>query len=363
MADEDKDQKTEPATPKKLEDARKKGDVAKSKEISSVAVLFAGLATLYYSSNFMLENLMNITVQNLMEAGTMEFTAVNMHHLLKDMTIKIGLITFPVALGVIAVAVASNIAQVGFMVSSESLVPKFSKINPLSGMKNLVSLRSLAELIKSVLKIVIISLVVYFAIKGEVDKVPTLMYLPAYDITLFIGRISFFILLKTGGILLVLAFLDFIYQKWEYGKKLRMTKQEIKDESKQSEGDPKVKSRIRALQREWARQRMMAEVPNADVVITNPTHFAVALKYKKDEMSAPVVTAKGRNYSALRIKEIAVEAGVPIVEDKPLARALYKNIEVGMEVPPDMYKAVAEVLAYVFKLGRRQVPASIPGAV
>lgn len=363
MADEDKDQKTEPATPKKLDDARKKGDVAKSMEISSVAVLFASLATLYYSSNYMIENLMNLVAQNLMEAGTMEVNTVNMHHLLKDMTLQIGMITFPIALGVFAIAIASNIAQVGFMVSSESLAPKLSKINPINGIKRLVSLRSLVELVKSISKIVIIALVVYFAINKEVDNVPTLMYLPAADILIFIGRVSFIILLKTGGILFVLALIDFVYQKWEYGKKLRMTKQEIKDESKQSDGDPKVKSRIRQLQREWARQRMMAEVPNADVVITNPTHFAVALKYKKDEMSAPLVIAKGRNYSALKIKKIASESGVPIVENKPLARALYENIEIGMEVPPDMYKAVAEVLAYVFKLGRKKAHEAIPEPV
>jgi len=353
MAEEDKDQKTEPATPKKKSDARKKGDVAKSKEISSVAVLFAALATLYYSSNHMLGNIMDITATKLMEAGTLEVTTVNMHHLLIEMVVKMGLITFPVALGVFALAIASNVAQVGFLTSSEALAPKFDKLNPINGLKNLVSLRSLVELFKSVSKIAIVSIVVYYSIRAEIDNVPTLMYLSALEITLFIGRVSFFILLKTAGILFVLAVIDYVYQRWEYEKKLRMTKQEVRDESKQSEGDPKIKARIRSLQREWARQRMMSEVQNADVVITNPTHFAVALKYKKEEMYAPVVIAKGRNYVALRIKELAGEAGVPIVENKPLARALYKSIDVGMEIPPDMYKAVAEVLAYVFKLNRK----------
>lgn len=352
---EDKEQRTERATPKRRSEAREKGDVAKSREVTSVAVLMAAVGTLYFSKSHMVENLMEITGRSFLEAGAFEFTPERLHLLLVDLVVKVGLITFPVFLGVFFLGIVSNIAQVGFLFTTEPLAPKIEKIDPVKGLQRIFSLRSVAELIKSILKIIIISAVVYSALKGEMENVPPLMFMSTAEIAAFIGGVSFRILLKSSWVLLILAILDYAYQKWEYEKKLRMTKQEVKDEMKQSEGDPQVKSRIRSLQREWARQRMMEEVPRADVVITNPTHFAVALRYKKEEAAAPIVVAKGRNLVAEKIKKVAKEAGVPVVEDKPLARTLFKAIDIGEEIPAKVYRAVAEVLAYVYRVKGRSL--------
>ncbi len=347
---EDKEQRTERATPKRREEARKKGDVAKSREVSSVAVLMAALAALYFSGMYMFEGLMEVTGAGLLDAGTFPVTRSSMLNLLVETVSAIGRISFPVILGVFLAAAVSNIAQVGFLVTTEPLTPKIEKINPLKGLQRLLSLYSVVELLKSILKIVIVSTVAFFAIRAEAESIPPLMLMSPWEIVAFISGVSFRILFKCAWVLLILAAVDYAYQRWEYERKLRMTKQEIKDELKQSEGDPKVKSKLRALQREGAMRRMMEEVPKADVVITNPTHYAVALRYRKEEAEAPRVVAKGKDHLALRIKKAAEEAGIPIVEDKPLARTLYKSIEVGQEIPVSLYKAVAEILAYVYRL-------------
>ena len=353
MAD-DKDQKTESATPKKRDEERKKGNVAKSREIPSAIILLVSLATLYVAGSYMFENMMKVVDRGLAGAGTMEFTKERIHLLLVDSIVDIGMITFPILLAIFLVAIVSNVAQTGLMISSEAMEPKFEKIDPIKGLGRIFSLKSIVELIKSVAKITIVAYVVYTAIAAEVEKVPPLMFMSTWEVVVFIGELSFTILLKSSWVLLILAIIDYSYQKWEYEKNIRMTKQEVKDESKQSDGDPQVKARIKTLQREWARQRMMEAVPNADVVITNPTHFAVALKYDKGEMGAPIVVAMGRNHLAQRIKAVAREAGVPLVEDKPLAQALYKATDIGMEVPTNLYKAVAEVLAYIYKLNGKK---------
>jgi flagellar biosynthetic protein FlhB len=256
----------------------------------------------------------------------------------------------PIGACVFAIALFSNIAQVGFLYTTEPLAPKLEKIDPLKGFQRIISLNSVVELIKSISKIAIVTFVVYLTMKGEVEKVAPLILMSPMEIVRYISAVSFNILMKSSWVLLLLAALDYAYQKWDYEKKLRMTKQEIKDESKQSDGDPQQKARVKSLQREWAMSRMMDEVLKADVVITNPTHFAIALKYNKDEMGAPRVVAKGRNHLAQRIKELAIGAGVPIVEDKPLARAIFKSIDVGGEIPANLYKAVAEILVHIYKL-------------
>ncbi len=354
MAD-DKDQRTEKATPKKKSEEKKKGNVAKSKELVSVSVLFGALGALYFGSGFLLENLMNMARRIFIDAASFEFTGAHLHNFLIYSVKNVGLMVLPVLSAVFAMALFSNIGQVGFLLSTEAVAPKIEKIDPLKGFQRLFSLNSLVELIKSILKIMIVSFVVYLSMKGEMEKVPPLILMSPMEIIRYIAGISFNILMNSSWVLLLLALTDYAYQRWDYEKKLRMTKQEIKDESKQSDGDPQLKSRIRSLQREWAMQRMMDEVPKADVVITNPTHFAVALKYDREAMGAPLVVAKGRNHLARRIKEVAREAGVAIVEDKPLARAIFKSIDVGGQIPANLYKAVAEILVHVYRLSGKKL--------
>jgi len=323
--------------------------------VVSVAVLMAALGVLYLSGTFMLEGLLDVTNRSLFEAGTLELTPAGMQIILVDMVVIMGKITFPVFMGVMTLAVVSNVAQVGFLFTAEPLTPKLEKLDPIKGAQKLLSLYSIVEAVKSVLKIVIISGAVYWAMRKEIENIPPLMLMSPWEILSFITSVSFNILLKSSAVLLVLALIDYAYQRWEYMKKLRMTKQEVKDEYKQSEGDPKMKARIKSLQREWAMQRMMEEVPRADVVITNPTHFAVALKYDNKEMDAPKVVAKGKNFMAQRIKDIARESGVPIMEDKPLARALHKSVEIGDAIPAQLYKAVAEILSYIYRLSGKKM--------
>jgi flagellar biosynthetic protein FlhB len=235
------------------------------------------------------------------------------------------------------------------MFSAESVTPQFSKIDPLKGFKRLFALRSVIELLKNIFKMCIISIVAYVVIKGELDNMFPLMEQSTWAMMIYLGRICFKILLATTIVLLILAIMDYIYQRWEYEKSLRMTKQEIKDEYKNTEGDPLIKARIRRMQRDIARKRMMAEVPKADVVITNPTHLAIAIKYDAVKMLAPIVVAKGANIIAEKIKEVAGENDVPIVENKPLAQVLYKMVDINEAIPEDLYRAVAEVLAFVYE--------------
>ncbi|OQX92747.1 MAG: flagellar biosynthesis protein FlhB, partial [candidate division Zixibacteria bacterium 4484_95] len=243
-----------------------------------------------------------------------------------------------------------NLAQVGVMFTLEPLTPKLDKLDIIKGLKRLFSTKTLFELFRDTIKVFIIGYVAFITLKGEMNN-----YIPLADqevgqIMSFATRVALKVVLRAVGALLFLAILDYAYQKFEFEKKLRMTKKELKEEFKQYEGDPLIKSRIRRIQREMARTRMLQEIPDADVVITNPTHIAVALKYDADTMSAPKMIAKGERLLAEKIKEIAVKAAVPIVENKPLAKALFEAVEVGMMIPPRLFKAVAEVLAYVYKL-------------
>jgi flagellar biosynthetic protein FlhB len=240
--------------------------------------------------------------------------------------------------------------QVGFQISTEAMALKLSKLNPISGMKRLASLKSLVELGKSIIKILFIGSIAYLLMISDMQEFPSLIHQEVGQILVFIARVSLKICFFVCLAMIVLAVLDYIYQRWQYEQDLKMTKQEVKDEQKQSYGDPQVKSRIRAVQMEMARRRMMEAVPQADVVITNPTHLAIALKFDAREMIAPRVLAKGSGHIAQRIREIAVDNQIPLVEEKLLARALYKMVEIGDYIPAELYRAVAEVLAYVYRL-------------
>ena len=351
MPDNAGQERTEKATSKKREEARKKGQVAISREVSSAMLMLASLGFFYFAGSWMFWNLSEIIIKVYQNIGTLRFNTVNDASIFSlEVLDKLLGILVPFLLPLAVLGLAANIVQVGFKFSNEAISPKLSKLSPISGIKRLVSLKALVELAKSILKLLFIGTIAYILVKGELASFPLLVHQEVGQILVFIARvalkISFFVCLA----LVILAILDFIYQRWQYEQDLKMTKQEVKDEQKQTYGDPKVKSRIRSVQMEMARRRMMEAVPEADVVITNPTHFAIALKFDAEEMVAPRVLAKGAGHVAQRIKEIAAEHQVPVVEDKPLAQALYKMVELGDYIPAELYRAVAEVLAYVYRL-------------
>jgi len=350
MAETDNDNKTEKATPKRTQDAREKGQVAKSREVSSALIMVACLAYFYFGTGGILGRMMEVMKSMFRDLHRGDLTADAIQLLVMTLLVKTLAMVLPFLLTLMAVGVAANLMQVGFIFSGEPIQPKLSKINPLKGLKNMFSLKTIAELLKSIVKISVVGVIAYLAIRGGADDVLPLMEQSVWQVMAYIGQVSFRILFATCWALIVLALMDYLYQHWEHGRSLRMTKQELKDEYKNTEGDPLIKSRIRRLQREMAMRRMMTKVPTADVVITNPTHLAVALQYDQGRMAAPVVVAKGANLIAERIKEIARENGVTVVENKPLAQVLYKMVDIAEAIPDNLYQAVAEVLAYVYRL-------------
>jgi len=354
MADQSSD-KTEQPTPKRLEDARKKGNVAKSMEINSAFILLGGTLTLFFISGYMFQNFSLFMRHVFSSLMTYQIAQDSIRsYAISLIAISLKLIA-PLMLAILVIGILSNIGQVGFLFTLEPVIPNPEKINPIKGFQRIFSMRSVEELVKGILKIAIIGYVMYRVIKGHYHDYFLLMDQGTGQIISFMMKVIFQMAIWASLILVVLAAADFAFQKWNYLKDMRMTKQEVKEEMKEYEGDPQVKGRIRSLQREMARKRMMADVPKADVVITNPTHYAVALKYELEGMDAPRVLAKGSRKLALKIKEIARENGVPIVEDPPLARALFKSTEVGMEIPIDLFQSVAEVLAYIYRLKGKQL--------
>ena len=349
MAADQSQDKTEQPTGKKLAKERDKGNVAQSREVPSVLILACSTAVLFFGGSWMLERLRDTMRVMYQQAGTLNMATETMHNLFWEVFFSCVGILIPLMLVVMTAGVFGNVAQFGFLITGEKLAPNLAKMNPVSGIKKLFSLRSLVELLKSMVKLTIIGGVVYLVLLRYMDRIPGLMRLSVGEILSFIGHVSFQLALYTCLILFVMAAIDFAYNKWQHTHDLKMTKQEVKDEHKQSEGDPSVKARIRSVQREMARKRMMEAVPDATVVITNPTHLAVAIKYEEG-MPAPVVVAKGAGFVAQKIKAIAAENDVPLVENKPLARTMFKATEIGDLIPAELYRAVAEILAYVYRL-------------
>lgn len=353
--DSDKESKTEDPTSKRLSDAREKGQVPNSKEVST-AFLFLAATGLFYFQGGQLWSGLQQQMRFFFSGSIQDDLTVESFARLMEGTIMgvMGELA-PFFLIFLAMSMAASIIQHGFVLSWEPVLPKFSKINPITGFGRLFSTRSLIELVKSTLKIVIIAIAVYWALQNDIDR--TLM-LTATSLDAMIRAMAediMNIMLFVTAAFVGIGLFDFGYQQFHHNEALRMTKQEIKDEQKQMEGDPLIKGRIRQIQRELAKRRMMEEVPKADVVITNPTHFATALLYKQGEMRAPIVIAKGRGEIAARIRAIAQENGVPLVENPPLARMLYQDVELGHPIPQELFKAVAEVLAYVYSLRRQTV--------
>lgn len=346
-------EKTETPTERRLADSRKKGDVPKSMELPAAAVLLCGLLVLYFSGDFILERLFLLLRYYLGNLHTFEIVSANMPALAAEVMFHMAVLLGPLMAVLLLAALASNYAQVGVLFTTEKITPSYNKIDPIQGFQRIFSLQTLATTFKSIAKLYIVGYVAYTEVKDSLNGIIPLMDQDPNQILIFIAHISFLIFLKAGLVIALLAFLDYAFQRWQFMEKMMMTKQEIKEEAKQTEGDPHVKGRIRAIQMEMARKRMMAEIPSADVVITNPTHLAIALRYDSTSMAAPMVVAKGAGVIAHRIKEIAMEHHIVIVEDRPLAQALYKTAGVNEMVPEDLFQAVAEVLAYVYSLRRK----------
>ncbi len=355
MAEDFSGEKSEQATPRRREEARKKGQVAKSREIPSVLVLMTGLLVLFLIGRHLTMSLANFTAQMLGRAGTLSITPSSVQALGQEMITFLLVALAPLLLAVLAMAVLANYIQVGSLFAVELLKPDFSKINIFKGLKRMFSIQSWMEMLKSMLKLVIIGYVAYSTIAGELKEIVPLTDQELPAIFNYISRVSFNIFIKSTLVMALLAGLDYLFQRFQHEKKLRMTHQELKEEFKQTEGDPLIKSRVRSLQREMARRRMMAEVPKADVIITNPTHLAVAVTYRNGEMLAPQVSAKGADFLAEKIKEIARRHEIPILENKSLAQALFKTVDLGQMIPPSLYQVVAEVLAYVYRLKNKKI--------
>ncbi|NLO82772.1 MAG: flagellar biosynthesis protein FlhB [Clostridiales bacterium] len=351
------EEKTEKATPKKRREARERGQVFRSIEFNSAIVLIAGFLVLRLLSSFMHDKLRSIYIQYLgRQLPTDElFTPSGIAVLNQNLIYTLITVLMPVLSLLLIAGLAVNYWQVGFLFTTRPLVPNLNRLNPVEGFKRILSKRALAELLKSLLKLAII---VYVAYSELSDKVKTLTRLTEWDLYSSISYISETVFktgIKIAVILLLLAIFDYFYQWWEYEKSLRMTKHELKEEYKQVEGDPLIRSKVRERQRQLGMRRMMQEIPRADVVITNPVHYAVALRYEPNENDAPVVVAKGQDYLALKIKEIAKENNVTVVQNRSLAQALYRSTEIGQTIPPELFHAVAEVLAYVYSIKGKQV--------
>ncbi len=349
-------EKTEEPTSKKLDDARKEGQVAKSKEIGNAFSLLALFLVMKLYLGIMGTRFIEVfsaVYQQIPDVSKMyngDLPVASLHVLIRGMMLQILVIMAPVLLIGVAIAIICDVAQVKWKPTTKPLKPKFSKLNPMKGFGRIFSPNSLVELLKSVLKLALIGYMVYSYLK---DKVSNIFLL--YDITLnqaigMIGEIVVDLGIRIAAIYMIIAFLDFGYQKWKFHEDMKMTKQEVKDEYKNQEGDPQIKGKQKQRMREASMRRMMQQLPEADVVITNPTHYAVAIKYDPEKYDAPYVLAKGENYLAQRIKDVAKENHIEIVENKPLARMLYANVDIGGLIPPELYQAVAEVLAFVYHL-------------
>ncbi len=350
-------EKTEEATAKRLEDARKEGQVNKSQELVTAAMLFALFITVKIFVSFIGENLL--------KAFPESYTSIHVYavekpeigfftSILQQSFLRIIITTLPVLVIAVVVAFFVNVAQVKWKPTAKPLQPKLEKISPLKGFKRMFSSEKLFDLVKSVAKIGLIFYIAWTSIIKDYDTIKILYEVELMAAVKYIGNFVINMGIKISAVYLIIGLADYIYHFLKFKKDMKMTKQEVKDEFKQQEGDPQVKGRIKQKMREASQRRMMQKVPDADVVITNPTHFACALKYDKAVASAPVLVAKGADYVAQKIKEVAREAKVPIVENKALARMLYTNVDLDSEIPPELYAMAAEVLSYVYQTTGKQ---------
>ncbi|MGP9041198.1 flagellar biosynthesis protein FlhB [Cytobacillus kochii] len=343
-------EKTEKATPKKKQDNRKKGQVAKSQDVNTAIMLLAVFTFFFFAADFLQTSIITMLEHSFNEYLLLDVTEASVFKILLDILKELIMIVGPIMIVALIAGIIANYIQVGVLFTTKPVEPKLEKLDPIKGFKRIFSLRAIVELLKSILKISIIGVVVFSILWLRIDEILILSQKTigaamktVIDLTIQMGIFA-------SLALLVLAILDYLYQKYDYEKNLRMSKQDIKDEHKSSEGDPLIKSKIKQRQREMATRRMMQEVPKADVIITNPTHYAICLKYDESKADAPILTAKGVDHVAQKIKLIANEHKVIMVENRPLARGLYDQVDIGESIPEEFFKAVAEVLAYVYKV-------------
>ncbi len=350
MAEQDGKEKTEQPTSKKLDDARRKGQVARSREVNSLAIFSTGFIILYAFKDFIGNQIKDFTVNIFNSLDSFPNRLNMISTMMMDWSVFFAVTLAPLMIGLFVIVFASNIGQVGMKLSPEALTLKFDKLNVFKGVKNLFSTKAFAELLKSLVKLIIVGLFTYYVLDDLISSATELESYSINEIMIFMFDSAFTLIWKIGLVYLAIAAADFAWEKYKFNKDMMMTKEELKEEWKQTEGDPQVKSRIKKIMFEASKKRMMKELPTADVVITNPTHYAVAIKYDIQKDSAPKVIAKGVDELAQKIKEVAKKHDIPIQENRELARALYKMCEVGDSIPAALFKAVAQVLAYVFNL-------------
>ena len=351
MAEQQGQEKTEAPTEKKRRESREEGQVAFSKELSSAALLAGIVLTLIATSPFILDSFRELMTNIFRQMASAEELSVNSIYTLSGEIITTMLPAFtPFLTVIVLVAIFAAVVQVGIQITFKAIVPKFSKLSPLTGIKRLFSSQSLADFLKSMAKLIIVGFVGYLTYMDKISELNGLSVSTPEAIL----KYNFTVVAEVAGkivlALVAIAIFDYFYQRWHHEQQMMMTKQEVKEETKQTEGDPQLKARIRQIQREMSNARMMQEVPKADALIVNPTHFSVAVLYDRDIMAAPEVTAKGVDHMALRMRTIARENNVPILERPELARDLYANVEIGEDIPERFYKAIAEILAFVYRL-------------
>jgi|SRR5579884_3785632 len=343
-------ERSEGATPKRREEARKRGQVPRSREIHSAALILGGVFGFSMMGPMVVSEMRKIMTQTLGALASEPMTEASLYQLATTTFSRTLLILVPVMGALGAISIAASFGQHGWVWSTEALSPDWSRINPIKGLQRLFSLQVVAELVKTLVKFFALGGISYFLIRQALPTIYLAIQSEPSEIPGIAGQTIYHFALATGFLIAFLGGGDYLFQWWSLERSLRMTRQEMKEELKQSEGDPMVRARVRSVQKEMARKRMMADVPKADVVVTNPTTLAVALVYQHGKMDAPKVIAKGAGFIAERIREVARQHGVPVIENKPLARALFKTVKVGDPVPSKLYRAVAEILAYVYRL-------------
>jgi flagellar biosynthetic protein FlhB len=350
---ENKQSRTEKPTPRRLRKAREKGQTARSKEVPSAMILTGVFIFLFFAGEGVFEDLMDFTRELLRFTAPHEFNMPFVNQMARTVMSRFTLIAGPIILTILMLGIGANLAQGRLTFSGHQLGFRFEKLKPSNGLSRIFSKNGVVELIKNVVMVLAIALIALQVITDHLPIYPRLIVMDVRQLLYWVGTITFQVCIRIGAFLLLIALADFAFQKYRFLEKMKMTKREVKDEFKETEGDPLTRSRIRRIQREMARKRMMAAVPEADVVITNPTHYAIALSYKMDTMEAPRVVAKGVGFLAIKIKELAQKHDIPMVENPSLAQTLYKSAEVGTSIPVDLYRAVAEILAYIYKARNR----------
>lgn len=343
------EEKTEKATPKKREDQRKEGNVLQSKEIVTAASVLGIFASVRLLAGFIMKNLLSYTARVYEQSGTYVLNADNLYPIIINMMTVFVMAVGPVCAIAVLLGIIPTVAQTRGLFTMKALKPKFSRLNPLQGIKKMFSLQAVVGIVKGLIEVIIIGWLIYNEISKRLPKILSLMDVGLMQGLAYIGLSVFDLIMLICIVLVFVAAADFLFQWWQFEKNIKMSKQEVKEEYKQMEGDPQVKSKIKQRQQQMAQQRMMQDVPSADVIVRNPTHYAVALRYDQDKNRAPQVIAKGKDYLALKIVEIAEQNDIYCMEDPPLARALYAQVDLGREIPYELYDAVAEVLTVVYR--------------